>query len=141
MQNTIEKIKKNGAEKVIKQMSFSELVNLIEFLVNNQGVTKVTLPISLDTFNYLHTLIDDNFRVINANGRGRKPIYDGWEYDKKCAYIITNQNMPRNFKIRLLTKLYSEEKQTNPDVIKYEVTTDVSALVDKYELQSFMQSK
>ena len=68
---------KTGIEKrnyINKNLTYDEMVSLIITLTSdsyNFPLEKYT--VSPQVFNLLHSLIDDNFRVPDGKGRGRKP--------------------------------------------------------------------
>lgn len=70
---------KTGIEKrnyINKNLTYDEMVSLIIHLTSesyNFPLEKYT--VSPEVFNLMHSLIDDNFRIPDSKGRGRKPKY------------------------------------------------------------------
>lgn len=89
---------KTGVEKrnyINRNLTYDEMVSLIITLTSdsyNFPLEKYT--VSPQVFNLLHSLIDDNFRVPDSRGRGRKP--------------------------RLVTKESAEETEQNNDLFTEE---------------------
>jgi hypothetical protein len=68
---------KTGIEKrnyINKNLTYDEMVSLIIHLTSesyNFPLEKLT--VSAEIFNLMHSMIDDNFRIPDSKGRGRKP--------------------------------------------------------------------
>lgn len=68
---------KTGIEKrnyINKNLTYDEMVSLIITLTSesyNFPLEKLT--VSAEIFNLMHSMIDENFRIPDSKGRGRKP--------------------------------------------------------------------
>lgn len=96
---------------------YDDLVDVIVALIidnrnienNNENKLKLSVPqIIIDE---LHLMIEERFRAINANGRGRRAIYADWEYQKQIDYLILNPTLSKTIKQRAIRNVYEQEKQ------------------------------
>lgn len=96
---------------------YDDLVDVIVALIvgnrnndiNNEDKLKLSVPqIIIDE---LHLMIEERFRAINANGRGRRAIYADWEYQKQIDYLILNPTLSKIVKQKAIRNVFEQEKQ------------------------------
>jgi GTP-sensing pleiotropic transcriptional regulator CodY len=86
-----------------------ELVEMLLETTQKEPEQPIKHPITQDVYDTLVKLIDDNFRVISANGRGRKSAFDEMSYADAVKKILQQDDKPVSYRNHLLNRLYRRE--------------------------------